>query len=349
MIALQRRNQIIPSRSPPLRPPPCGPSHRNGRAAGARTITAHYEVLSESGDTATAGLDYQAASGTLTFATGETSKTIAVSVLGDTEVEEDETLTVRWRGWENVWLANYTGTGTITDDDSASVTPAAVIISDAEAAEGDAITFAVTLDKAVSGGLTVTPGFTDGTASQGSDYTENTAALTFAGTAGETQTFTVATTEDTSVEADETFTVSLAVSGTSASVTATDTATGTITNDDSAAAASVTLSVNPSSVSEDAGATSVTVTATASSAVAVNTPVTVSIGGGTATSGTDYTAVARLELEIPAGGTTGAGAFKLTPIEDTEVEGKETISISGSASGLSVNGTSLDAEPTRRR
>ena len=112
-------------------------------------------------------------------------------------------------------------------------------------------------------------------------------------------------------------------------------------NDDDSAAASVTLSVNPSSVSEDAGATSVTVTATASSAVAVNTPVTVSIGGGTATSGTDYTAVASLEIEIPAGGTTGRGAFKLTPIDDTEIEGKETISVSGSASGLSVNGTSL--------
>ena len=110
---------------------------------------------------------------------------------------------------------------------------------------------------------------------------------------------------------------------------------------DAPAAASVTLSVNPSSLSEDAGSTSVTVTATADAAVAANTPVTVSIGGGAATAGTDYTAVAELALEIPAGGTTGAGAFKLTPIEDTEVEGKETISISGSASGLSVKATSL--------
>ena len=117
--------------------------------------------------------------------------------------------------------ATDTATGTINDDDSAAVT-----IADASANEGDGITFTVTLDKAVQDGLKVTPSFTDVTATKGTDYTENTTALTFTGTAGEKKTFTVATTEDTAVEADETFTVSLAVSGTSLTVTATDTATG---------------------------------------------------------------------------------------------------------------------------
>ena len=79
--------------------------------------------------------------------------------------------------------------------------------------EGDSLTFTVTLDQAVSGGLTVTPSFTDGTATNGTDYTGNTAGITFAGTAGETKTFTVATTEDTDAEGDETFTVGLTVSG----------------------------------------------------------------------------------------------------------------------------------------
>ena len=106
-------------------------------------------------------------------------------------------------------------------------------IADASASEGDAITFTVTLDKAVSGGFTVTPSFSDGTASS-SDYTANTTALSFSGTAGETQSFSVSTSEDEDIEGDETFTVSLSVSGTSHSVTATSTATGTITNDDSA-------------------------------------------------------------------------------------------------------------------
>ena len=102
----------------------------NGRPqASTETITANYQVLSESGDTATAGEDYTAASGTLTFAPGEISKTIDVSVLGDTDVEGDETLTVKWTGWEKVWLVSYTHTGTITNDDSAPAPdPATVTI-----------------------------------------------------------------------------------------------------------------------------------------------------------------------------------------------------------------------------
>ncbi|MYI90053.1 MAG: hypothetical protein F4082_07215, partial [Gammaproteobacteria bacterium] len=104
--------------------------------------------------------------------------------------------------------------------------------ADAAASEGDDITFTVTLDNAVKGGFKVTPGFTDVTATKGTDYTANTAEITFAGTAGETKTFTVNTTEEQALEADETFTVSLAVSGTALTVTSTDTATGTINDDD---------------------------------------------------------------------------------------------------------------------
>ena len=87
-------------------------------------------------------------------------------------------------------------------------------IADASASEGDSISFTVTLSKAVSGGLKVTPSFTDVTATEGTDYTENTTALTFTpARLGETKSFTVATTEDAVAEAGETFTVGLAVSG----------------------------------------------------------------------------------------------------------------------------------------
>ena len=50
--------------------------------------------------------------------------------------------------------ATDTATGTITDDDGAL---AEVTIEDVSAAEGDSLTFTVTLDNAVTGGLTVTP------------------------------------------------------------------------------------------------------------------------------------------------------------------------------------------------
>ena len=87
--------------------------------------------------------------------------------------------------------ASDTGTGTINNDESASVT-----VNDASASEGEDITFTVTLSEAVQGGLTVTPSFTDVTAVEGTDYDENTTALSFSGTKGETKKFTVSTTED---------------------------------------------------------------------------------------------------------------------------------------------------------
>ena len=108
-------------------------------------------------------------------------------------IEGDETFTVGLSASGASVSATSTATGTITNDDSAAVT-----IADASASEGDAITFTVSLDKAVSGGFTVTPSFTDGTATAGTDYSENTAALSFAGTAGETSTATGTITNDDS-------------------------------------------------------------------------------------------------------------------------------------------------------
>ena len=80
-------------------------------------------------------------------------------------VETDETFTVGLTvsGTSVTVTTTDTGTGTITDDDGS----AAVTIADASAAEGDAISFTVTLDKAVAGGLNVTPGYTDVTAKSG--------------------------------------------------------------------------------------------------------------------------------------------------------------------------------------
>ena len=113
-------------------------------------------------------------------------------------------------------------TGTIRDDEVRSLT-----VADASAVEGDSMTFTATLGKAVTGGVTTVVGYTDGTAVHGVDYRVN-ASVTFAGTAGETKTFTVATIGDSDEEENETFTVRLLhTSGTQVA-----TATGTIVDND---------------------------------------------------------------------------------------------------------------------
>src|SRR5262249_4123690 len=55
--------------------------------ASTQTVTVNYATSDE---TATAGSDYQAVSGTLTFAPGQTSQNVTVNVYGDTVDESDE-------------------------------------------------------------------------------------------------------------------------------------------------------------------------------------------------------------------------------------------------------------------
>lgn len=71
-----------------------------------------------SNGTATAGPDYEAASGTLTIAAGLTTSSIAVSVFGDTLSEADETFNVVLSNPSNVTIADGSATGRITNDDA---------------------------------------------------------------------------------------------------------------------------------------------------------------------------------------------------------------------------------------
>ncbi|MFN8634902.1 MAG: Calx-beta domain-containing protein [Chloroflexota bacterium] len=68
---------------------------------------------------ATAPSDYTATSGLLSFEPGETSKTIAVPIVGDTTVEPDETFAVVLSSPVNATIARAQAQGTITNDDTA--------------------------------------------------------------------------------------------------------------------------------------------------------------------------------------------------------------------------------------
>jgi hypothetical protein len=69
--------------------------------------------------TATAGRDYLAAGGSVTFAPGQTRRTISVSVIGDRMRESDETFRVGLASPRNATLspAASRATGTIRNDD----------------------------------------------------------------------------------------------------------------------------------------------------------------------------------------------------------------------------------------
>jgi uncharacterized repeat protein (TIGR01451 family) len=187
------------------------------------------------GSATTADGDYAAASGTLTF-TGSDGEmqTVTVTVHGDLKVETDETFAVDLSATSHpsVAVADGSGLGTITNDDSASVE-----IGDVTLDEGDAgttsFTFTVTLEGDVRGGFTVPFSSADGSATTAdSDYVADSGTLTFAGTDGETHTVSITVNGDTAFEPDETFTVDLGAPSNPDVTLADGSGVGTITNDD---------------------------------------------------------------------------------------------------------------------
>lgn len=84
-------------------------------APSATSVTVAYTTA---GITATAGSDFTQASGTITFAPGETAKSVTIVVTGDFTVEPDETLALKLSAPTGATLGTATGTGTIVNDDA---------------------------------------------------------------------------------------------------------------------------------------------------------------------------------------------------------------------------------------
>ena len=82
--------------------------------AADNAITVDYATAD---GTATAGKDYTAKSGTLTFNAGETSKTIHIPILNDTIFDKDETIQLSLSNASGADISDQSGTGTITDTD----------------------------------------------------------------------------------------------------------------------------------------------------------------------------------------------------------------------------------------
>ena len=207
----------------------------------SQEVTVDYADAGTAADgTATSGTDYQAITAdTLTFAAGDTSKTINVTVNGDTAPELDETVVITLSNAVNAALpSDPTGTGTITNDDVPVVTieGSSVDEGDGEDEEVPAeLEFTVRLSGPVSHPVTVD--FADagsGTATSGEDYVA-IGPGTLAFQPGDTETaLTLTVHGDTAVEPHETVVIVLshpngAVFAGGAEIV---TGTGTIRRDD---------------------------------------------------------------------------------------------------------------------
>lgn len=196
-------------------------------SVSSQTVTVAYAT---GNGRATAGSDYQAASGTLTFAPGETTKIITVLVIGDRLPEPSETFVVNLSSPTNATIADGQGVGMIADDEPQ------ISIGDVTKAEGKKgkttlFTFTVSLSAAYDQPVTVSFRTVNGTATTGDgDYVAKTGTITFA--PGETvKTITIEVKGDSKREQDEVFYLDLfGLSGNS--LFTKNRGTGTILNDD---------------------------------------------------------------------------------------------------------------------
>ncbi len=172
--------------------------------ASVDVVTVNYATVNGS---ATAGEDYTAAAGALTFQPNEISKQITVPINGDDVDEGDsEAFTLQLSSPSNANISDGVGDGTITDDDTARLSHGL----GPQVFEGDSgttpATFTVTLstpaDFIITVDYAVNPGCCDGHAFEGTDFNPASGTLTFQ--PGETvQTYAVQIIGDTEAEEDE--------------------------------------------------------------------------------------------------------------------------------------------------
>jgi hypothetical protein len=277
--------------------------------------------------------DFASATGTLAFAAGETSKTVAVAVNGDTKFEADETFKLDLVAGSavNATILDGQASGSILNDDTAPV----VTVGDVTLTEGNAgsavAVFPVALSNATSQGVTVNFSTADASASAADgDYVPLTGTLVFnpGVTAGEIR---ITVNADTKSEGDETLLVNLGAA-TNAGVGDSQ-GVATIVDDDPLP----TLSIGNASVVEgDSGSKKATFTVTLDAAAGRPVTVSYATADGTATAGKDYTAGSGA-LTIAGGALTQT--IEVTLLGDTANESDETFTLTLSSPGAATLAT----------
>ena len=205
-------------------------------AVSGKTVTVDYATQD---DTALNNQDYVLAAGSLTFAPGETVRTVIVSTVDDSNSESSEQFSVALSNPNKASLSDGSGNVTIMDNDDApgSVAPLpgidpdmpTIAIGDAIAVEGAALQFSVTLSEASADEVRVAFTSQSGTATENIDFSAASGVVTF--TPGEiTATLSISSIDDTEVENDELFSVVL--SAPQNGVLGDETGTGTISDND---------------------------------------------------------------------------------------------------------------------
>jgi hypothetical protein len=300
------------------------------------TIQVSYSTVD---GTATAGVDYTASSGLLTFPPGTTTRQILVPILGDTVTEPDETILIRLTNPIGASFAGPPATGTIINDDADAVMTVFASVSDVTVTEGNSGTvnavFTVMLSCPSASVVKVNYRTVNGSATQGTDFVAVNGILEFE--PGELQrTVCVLVNGDLLNEAVEKF--SLVLSNPVNAVLGDDRGMGTILNDDPVTTKINIFDVTVAESNSGTATASFQVCLTEVSGQAVTAKFTTV--NGTALSGSDYVA-ATSGVTIPAGQLNQT--VNITVKSDALVEPNENFQVQLSNP---VNATIMDGQAT---
>lgn len=316
---------------------------RIGGNQGAGTV--QYTV---SGGTAIAGKDFTPLSGTLTFATKETSKKLTVKILNNTSSSGHKTVILTLINPTGALVLGTPSTvtmtivdpnaGAVTSSSSSSTATTATVIGFSAAAYGVAENGGTATITVVRSGVTTTAvgisyATSNGTATAGADYTAVTGTLAFA--SGETtKTFTVPVSNNANIEGNRTFNVVLSAPTGGASIEASS--SPVVINDDEGVptgSGSIKFSSATYAVTESQGKAVITVNHVGGfGAVSVN----FATSNGSAVGGSDYTATSGT-LHFAAGETSKTFTVLIASDSTTETDETVTLTLSSPTNGVPLS------------
>jgi ribosomal protein L35AE/L33A len=290
-------------------------------------------------DSAVAGDDYIGDSATLSWSDGDDSdRTFRINITDDDIVEGNETFNLILSNPDNAPISDPgVAVVTIDDDDDGDAEPGTLQFSDAEydVDEDDgSIEITVTRVGGSDGAVSVRCASSNGSATAGNDYVQTTNTLNWGDGDSAGKSCTVPILDDSIIEGDETFNLTLSNATGGATIGDPDTAVVTITDNEELPAGTLQFSAADYSVDEDGGSVEITVTREGGSDGAVS--VRCASSNGSATAGNDY--VQTTDTLNWGNGDNANKSCTVPILDDSIIEGDETfnMALSNSTGGATI-------------